>query len=198
MNPIKIIKAGKKLAKKLFFDEVPSNNPLVKDPGLVKGLVAGGVFQAVNSMPDSLEAPTVNSDYSKALIAADNQRVGKLYDIAEAANASRLMYTPDYSYQLAALGGDSISANGLGHFTDKGKLPNHPTFSTEALLGTPETAGLWSHGPVNEGRLGDIFTPSAEQLKTQGYIDKLQQYYSTEKGRGIDKVSIPGPYRQVR
>ena len=46
-----------------------------------------------------------------------------------------------------------------GHGSDKGKLPWHPTFSTESDYSTPQNpGGRWGHDVF-----GDTFTPSAKQ-----------------------------------
>ena len=88
-------------------------------------------------------------------------------------------------------GVDKMVSGGLvnddGHYTDAGKLPNHPTFSNQSVFATDTSpGGSWSN---REGRW--IFNPSDKQLLTRGYMNKLQEYFNDEYGRGIDGVSLP-------
>lgn len=114
----------------------------------------------------------------------------KQYDAA----VKQVDANPDYSYTLAAMAGDSVAANGLGHFTDAGKLPNHPTFSNESVLGNYLPSGSWSTAPTTDGRLGDVFTPSREQMAIPEYTDELAKYIGRNRGKGIDKIDVPIPY----
>ena len=91
----------------------------------------------------------------------------------------------DYDY------GKGKEANSVGHQTDKGKLPWHPTFSNESAYASEGNPG-GSWGNV-DGKW--VFTPSQQQMQTPGYVESLAQYYAQEKGKGIDKVNMPVPYR---
>jgi hypothetical protein len=130
-------------------------------------------------------------------------RVAEAYDKAEAARGAQLGYEPDYNFALNALGGGTNiippqygQGNGLvPHFTDAGKLPNHVTFSDQAVLDSGN-GGHWverSQSPTGE----DTFYPSPQQLRGLGYLDKLQRYFDHEKGNGIDKVIVPPPYKNI-
>ena len=92
----------------------------------------------------------------------------------------------DFDYGI-----DKVASGGLvnddGHYTDAGKLPNHPSFSNQSVFATnTDPGGSWSN---QNGRW--IYSPSDKQLLTNGYIDKLQRYFNNEYGRGIDGVSLP-------
>ena len=72
-----------------------------------------------------------------------------------------------------------------------GKLPGHPTFSTESPYNIDgfrsAQGGQWS------GSDGDwTYSPSQSQIdRDPAYLDKLQKYYDREKGKGIDKIEMP-------
>jgi hypothetical protein len=92
----------------------------------------------------------------------------------------------DYDY-----GTDNVKGE-FGHYTDKGKLPFHPTFSNESKYSNAQTpGGSWDHNPKE----GWVYTPSQEQLKSEGYTEGLARYFQNEYGRGIDNVKMPVPYR---
>ena len=86
----------------------------------------------------------------------------------------------------------SKEADDKGHYTDLGKLPSHPTFSNESKYSNAQTpGGSWDHNPKE----GWVYTPSQEQLKSEGYTEGLARYFQNEYGRGIDNVKMPVPYR---
>ena len=93
----------------------------------------------------------------------------------------------DYDY-----GADKSRDLLTGHYSDKGKMPYHPTFSNESKYSTKETPG----GEWSKTEKGWVFTPSAYQINQEGYEDKLANYYRSEYGKGIYGVSMPAPYRQ--
>jgi|FLOH01.1.fsa_nt_gi hypothetical protein len=85
----------------------------------------------------------------------------KQLDASEVLRSKLYRYTPDYSYGMAALsnGGNSQSSN--GHYSDTGKLPNHPTFSDEALLSQEGMrGGHWSTDTTGQ----TSYTPSLDQV----------------------------------
>ena len=64
-----------------------------------------------------------------------------------------------------------------GHYSDSGKLPWHPTFSTESAYSSPEfKGGTWS---TPEGAMtGYVYTPSQDMIKagtTEGLIEYMQK-----------------------
>jgi len=74
----------------------------------------------------------------------------------------RLNDTQDYDLRGAWVGGGLPSSG--GHFPDKFKKPNHPTFSDESQYSTPESpGGRW----VQDGRGGWVFWASPANLNYQ-------------------------------
>ena len=72
-----------------------------------------------------------------------------------------------------------------------GKLPGHPTFSTESPYNIDgfrsAQGGQWS-GSDDDW----TYSPSQSQIdRDPMYLDKLQKYYSREKGNGIDRIEMP-------
>jgi len=56
----------------------------------------------------------------------------------------------DYDYSMM------INRDNRGHGTDKGKLPWHPTFSTQSAFSTPtQPGGVWGHD-----KTGNTFKPT--------------------------------------
>jgi len=83
--------------------------------------------------------------------------------------------------------GDGLPT-GLG--IPSGKLPNHTTASEES----PYSIGLSTTSPgrwVNYENNKWQYEPSERQLKEPGYIDRLYNYFSRNKGNGIDSVKFP-------
>ena len=75
----------------------------------------------------------------------------------------------DYDYGKS----DQIQAAN-GHYSDSGKLPWHPTFSTESAYSTPEfKGGTWSQD--SNGR--HIYSPSEDMINS-GYTKGLGKYFS--------------------
>ena len=74
----------------------------------------------------------------------------------------------NYDYDMARWADEVQDKNELfnhqGHYTDKYKKPNHPSFSNESIYSTPQTpGGRWEF--QNEH---DTFTPSEYQVNTYG------------------------------
>ena len=164
------------------------------------------------------DKPLIAPTYNAASVG-----LGKLYDAAEIAKGKRYGYTPDYSFTLAALNGADLTPNGHGHFGDAGKLPSHPTFSDQAVLDSSAFhGGQWLRAPYGgEGRLGDVFIPSTDQMQQKGvsnppmsltpydkgfqpptaqeqYAYELKAYLDRERGQGIDAIEVPPPYKQIK
>ena len=98
----------------------------------------------------------------------------------------------DYDYEIGVM--DALMKkqpieNEFNHWTDAGKLPNHPTFSKESWFSQfgDKKGGDWIQD--SNGRWG--FMPSDSQMQNSNYINNLKQYFDHEKGRGIDFVQFP-------
>ena len=92
----------------------------------------------------------------------------------------------DYDYLVNHLVNGGGTDENL-HYLDTGKKPNHPTFSGESLFANDEQPG----GQWSEDHAGWTFSPSDRQINTPGYLEKLQEYFNREHGRGIDHVNLP-------
>ena len=86
-------------------------------------------------------------------------------------------WSGDYDYGKS----DMIQASN-GHYSDSGKLPWHPTFSTESEYSSPEfRGGTWSRqtepNDVFDTYGKDVYTPSEDMIKagtTKGLVDYMQ------------------------
>lgn len=71
-----------------------------------------------------------------------------------------------------------------------GKLPGHPTFSTESPYNIDgfksAQGGVWT-----KTNGGWDYSPSGGQLQKPEYMSQLLQYYNINKGNGIDTISLP-------
>ena len=86
----------------------------------------------------------------------------------------------DYDYGLAG----KAAAN--GHYSDKGKLPWHPTFSTESAYSTDKyPGGVWSK---YNGK--DVFTPSQAMVRA-GATKGLAHYFSKVEPNSILRAPVP-------
>ena len=73
----------------------------------------------------------------------------------------------DYDY------GADGTADARGHYSDKGKLPNHPTFSNESIYsGDKYRGGQWS----TDASGNDVFTPSVDMVNS-GATKGLWEYF---------------------
>ena len=155
--------------------------------GFVKGLKSGAlakggvpffqepVFQTYPSNTPPLAAPT-----PEEVAAANQERISKLYETKLSPEEEgrfqqwKAQYAPsdsgwDYDLRGAFKAGLKPGAN--GHWDDKFKKPNHPTFSVFSNYASarPDLAGTWN---------GENYTPSAgkadflkEQAAAEGYWD---------------------------
>jgi hypothetical protein len=102
----------------------------------------------------------------------------------------------------------NMNINSSGHGGDEGKLPWHPTFSNQSVFADNYTgqheglkniplgvAGRWEERQ-RPGPSKDIYYPSQEQMQQPGYLSELQRYFDNERGRGIDDIVLPIPYKQ--
>lgn len=85
---------------------------------------------------------------------------------------------PDYDYSKMG------PPDPRGHGSDKGKLPNHPTFSDQSYYAEKGNPGQWLK--MRDGK--DYFEPSPEQLNEFG-----QEYYNEYSRRTGDNIRIPLP-----
>ena len=86
----------------------------------------------------------------------------------------------DYDYGLAGI----AAAN--GHFSDKGKLPWHPTFSTESVYSTKEyPGGVWA---IKNGK--ETFTPSQAMVKS-GATRGLAEYFRRIEPNSVLLAPVP-------
>ncbi len=94
---------------------------------------------------------------------------------------------PDYDYSKA-----SVFKSANGHSSDVGKLPNHPTFSTESEYSNGQTpGGRWGSTVVN-GQEVSTYTPSPWMVQN-GNTEGLANYM-TRHEPGV-KLLAPAPYR---
>ena len=85
---------------------------------------------------------------------------------------------------------DNPEGMGLGSIAG-GKLPSHPTFSSESpyhIKGfAPAEGGTWDKQGLDWN-----YTPSNEQIKRDSnYLNRLKHYFDREKGNGIDSITLP-------
>ena len=83
---------------------------------------------------------------------------------------------PDYDYSKMG------EVDERGHGSDLGKLPNHPTFSTQSAYSEDGNPGVWQVG--RDGK--DFFQPSQEQVSEFG--GRFYDRYSQDTG---DRIFIP-------
>ena len=83
---------------------------------------------------------------------------------------------PDYDYSKIG------KVDNRGHGSDKGKLPNHPTFSTGSEYSEKGSPGKWLK--TRDGR--DYFEPSKEQVAYFG-----REYYNRYSQDTGDNIFIP-------
>jgi hypothetical protein len=79
-----------------------------------------------------------------------------------------------------------------GHFTDKFKKPNHPTFSTESIYSSgKKIGGKWSN---QDGK--DVYTPSLQMLgdNPEQVIKFLSRYFAQVEPTA--KLQLPVPYNE--
>lgn len=91
----------------------------------------------------------------------------------------------DYDY------GADGTADVRGHYSDKGKLPNHPTFSDESMYsGDKYRGGVWS----TDDRGNDVFTPSVDMINS-GATRGLADYFRRVEPNA--RVAMPIPYKMT-
>ncbi len=90
----------------------------------------------------------------------------------------------DYDYSKAPV----MSFSADGHSTDKGKLPNHPTFSVESDYSNEKNVGgVW--GKTADGKY--TYTPSAWMVQ-QGLTKGLADYMAAREPNTL--LVAPAPY----
>ena len=100
-----------------------------------------------------------------------------------------------YELERMAKGEHKLDGSGNADYNGnmEGKLPGHPTFSSESpyhIQGLKAAEG----GEWLEGRDGKwTYAPSQYQFdRDPSYRAKLDRYYESEKGNGIDGIRMPG------
>lgn len=93
----------------------------------------------------------------------------------------------DYDY-----GADDI-ADGRGHYSDKGKLPNHPTFSKESMYSSDNySGGEWSQDKkARDVFKRDVFVPSVDMVRS-GATQGLAEYFNRVEPSA--RLVMPVPY----
>lgn len=116
----------------------------------------------VPTLKDALDLPSVKDEGTWDRWARENKQMG-----------------PDYDYSKIG------ELDARGHGTDKGKLPNHPTFSTESDYSSTGNPGKWSK--KKDGTL--YFEPSKKQVEKFG-----RDYYKNYAKDTGDDIFIPRKY----
>lgn len=93
----------------------------------------------------------------------------------------------DYDY-----GADDV-VDGRGHYSDKGKLPNHPTFSKESMYSSDNySGGEWSQDKeARDVFRRDVFVPSVDMVKS-GATQGLAEYF--KRVEPTARLVMPAPY----
>jgi len=105
----------------------------------------------------------------------------------------------DYDY-----GADSKEGK-FGHYTDKGKLPWHHTFSNESIYATKQhPGGTWSWDAPQSigGHATDVYTPSTQMIRDgranglAAYISRINRYHEDRGDKGqYTGLAYPVPYK---
>lgn len=78
----------------------------------------------------------------------------------------------------------SLAKPHQGHYTDKFKKPNHPTFSNESKYATKENpGGTW---------LKDDFLPADNQVNTSLKVKRLKSYWQRAEPKGAQLLLPKG------
>jgi hypothetical protein len=96
----------------------------------------------------------------------------------------------DYDYVAGAMDAwieGRPFTNEAQHWTDAGKLPNHPSFSRESWYSTEQDpGGQWVQTDKGWG-----FVPHDLQFMDTRRYNRLLNYLDAEAGRGIDYIQLP-------
>lgn len=113
-----------------------------------------------------------------------NLELGSNEAIARATNG----IGPDYDYSKAG------KLDGRGHSSDAGKLPWHPTFSTQSKYSTNDNlGGTWGEKYNSEGRLVQTYTPSHEMIRSNNTAGLAEYMVNQERGT---ELLVPAPYNR--
>ena len=95
---------------------------------------------------------------------------------------------PDYDYSKTG------KLDGRGHSSDTGKLPWHPTFSTQSEYSTKDNpGGTWGEKYNSEGRLVQTYIPSHEMIRSNNTVGLAE--YMADQERGTELL-VPAPYNR--
>ena len=94
----------------------------------------------------------------------------------------------DYDY-----GADNVQDFVTGHYSDKGKMPWHPTFSKESMYSSDNySGGEWSQDKEAPNVFKrDVFTPSIDMVQS-GATYGLAEYFNKVEPNGV--LQAPAPY----
>ena len=82
---------------------------------------------------------------------------------------------PDYDYSKIG------QIDNRGHGSDKGKLPNHITFSTHSDYSTKDNpGGTWGKDFMGETNYRDTFTPTQDMINQHG-VKAYQKYFKNSE-----------------
>ena len=132
-----------------------------------------------------------------------------MFTLKDAAGLAGQQYTEavkgNYMLPTAEIAGNDARMKSGKHLADggsndtgveglpAGKLPGHPTFSTESPYNIDgfksAQGGVWTK---TDG--GWDYAPSGGQLQKPEYMSQLLQYYNRNKGNGIDSMTLPKGY----
>lgn len=92
-----------------------------------------------------------------------------------------------YDYDMRGAWKDGASQGGNGHFSDKFKKPNHPTFSDQSQYNGVDgyQGGKWGQA---DGR--DTFAPSESNLKNMSQAE-LERYFAKVEPNAMLQISAP-------
>lgn len=95
---------------------------------------------------------------------------------------------PDYDYSKVG------KLDGRGHGSDAGKLPWHPTFSTQSVYSTKDSpGGTWNKQFNSEGKLVQTYTPSQEMIRNKNTTGLAEYMAGQERGT---ELLVPAPYNR--
>lgn len=102
---------------------------------------------------------------------------------------------PDYDMEGYIRENPSSLFSHDGHFPDKFKKPNHPTFSDESIYHSELTPG--GHWSERNSLQRWNFSLSAQQISQPGYIQKVIDYFNNSESEGVTLTDSQGRYPSI-